>query len=81
MRLGTSRLMPVYVDVKPRVCMARMLDRGDSLARTLQRLGNDKKEFAGAKEYLSQNFDSVLTIYNNKEIAAAGDMVYRWATI
>lgn len=78
---GASRLMPVYVDVKPRVCMARMLDRGDSLARTLQRLGNDKKEFAGAKEYLSQNFDSVLTIYNNKEIAAAGDIVHRWATI
>ena len=78
---GDSRIMPVYVYAKPSVCLKRMMMRGDDLWQALRRLRNDKKEFDGAQEFLRDNFDSYLSVYNNRDLASAGDMVYRWATI
>ena len=41
----------------------------------------DDKVFSGAKEYLMENFDSCLSVNNEKPLAEVGDMIYRWATI
>lgn len=78
---GSSRIMPVFVDASTGVCMRRMLDRGDGFMATLRRATNDDRVFSGAKEYLMENFDSCLSVNNEKPLAEVGDMIYRWATI
>ncbi len=78
---GSSRIMAVFVDASSGVCMRRMLDRGDGFMATLRRATNDDRVFSEAKEYLMENFDSCLSVNNEKPLAEVGDMIYRWATI
>lgn len=78
---GDSVLLPVYVDVNVGTCLYRMRKRGDSFDTAWQRKQNDDAMFAGAKEYLNANFDSVLSVKNRRDVSEAGDMIYKWATI
>lgn len=78
---GDTILMPVYVDVSDAVCLFRMRRRGDNFKKTWQRKLNDDVMFAGAKEYLFDHFDAVLSVKNYADISDAGDRIYQWATV
>lgn len=62
---GNKQPVAVFLDVSNAECSRRMAERGDGALAIAQRLNNDRIMFFGAKEYLQNNFEHSLVLYEN----------------